>query len=479
MFTNVTLIVDFVRVPDVKRSGKLPNCRFLGVGLLILHIGSGLTRIQRSLLIITIGLFCYIALGALVNSFLLNLTFVNGLYFTVVTIETIGFGDIVPHSASSRIFVVSYGSLGLICVAFVVGYVRETVLEGLEFGCRSRLLAIQERRRAARLRRRIEKRWRHAIICRLRERHELVWIHKNPNDRRTLWSIVKACFWRAKWGIWLTSRKNTHQNRGQHGAHLNLWALPLCQLEAAALEAGAPLDTLLPEDFYDACGQDAKHLAFPSWFAVHPICHRNASAAEPPTRYRLGAVVAIVTKLTLAVYGHCGNLPSNGLSIRDAPAAGGPQPPTDCFRGLQVRKTGTCEDKENYREDLEDPEKKAYYVCSCLSWLWLLIFWVVSKYESERIIVESAMLYRVVQPPSRRPRVGPMDWPYTFVSIFTPLEESSFTSCDRLYCFHRARLRGYSAHYTSRSFHLCRMGFGRRTDYHDLGFRFASVSILA
>lgn len=42
--------------------------------MIIMDPGSGLTEKQRSLVIAVMGLLCYIALGALVFSFLLNLT---------------------------------------------------------------------------------------------------------------------------------------------------------------------------------------------------------------------------------------------------------------------------------------------------------------------------------------------------------------------------------------------------------------------
>lgn len=53
-------------------------------------VGSGLTRKQRSLVIVVIILLIYIAFGALVNSFLNDLSFIEAMYFTVVSIETIG-----------------------------------------------------------------------------------------------------------------------------------------------------------------------------------------------------------------------------------------------------------------------------------------------------------------------------------------------------------------------------------------------------
>jgi len=89
-FVNVTLIVDLIRTQDFSKSGEnSPHFSFListDIG-----IGSGLTRKQRSLVLSVMILLCYIAFGALAQTFLIDeLTFLNALYFTVVTIETIG-----------------------------------------------------------------------------------------------------------------------------------------------------------------------------------------------------------------------------------------------------------------------------------------------------------------------------------------------------------------------------------------------------
>lgn len=58
--------------------------------LLTCDTGSGLTRKQRTLVISVIALMIYLGFGALIQTFLLDSTFLNALYFTVVSIETIG-----------------------------------------------------------------------------------------------------------------------------------------------------------------------------------------------------------------------------------------------------------------------------------------------------------------------------------------------------------------------------------------------------
>jgi hypothetical protein len=53
-------------------------------------IGSGLTHKQRSLLIIIIVLLCYVSFGSLAQTRMLNIPFIDALYFSVLSIETIG-----------------------------------------------------------------------------------------------------------------------------------------------------------------------------------------------------------------------------------------------------------------------------------------------------------------------------------------------------------------------------------------------------
>jgi len=74
-----------------KTSAKVVRTSHMFSFSLLSHfIGSGLTDKQRSLVIIVIVLLCYIALGALILSVMLKLSFIDALYLAVVSIETIG-----------------------------------------------------------------------------------------------------------------------------------------------------------------------------------------------------------------------------------------------------------------------------------------------------------------------------------------------------------------------------------------------------
>ncbi|KAG8916179.1 hypothetical protein FRC00_000484, partial [Tulasnella sp. 408] len=91
-------------------------------------------------------LLCYIALGSLVFAELIGLTFQDGLYYTVVSIETIGFGDITPNSTASIVFCIIYSTVGIVNIGLVVNTTRETIIEAFENAYRKRSAEIARRR---------------------------------------------------------------------------------------------------------------------------------------------------------------------------------------------------------------------------------------------------------------------------------------------------------------------------------------------
>ncbi|KAK4046230.1 Potassium channel [Microbotryomycetes sp. JL201] len=143
---NVTLVVDLVRTPDFRSKG------------------SGLTEKQRSLVIAVMSLLVYIGLGSLCYTFLIDphLSYIDSMYFTITTIETVGFGDITPNTLQARIVAFFYNTVGIIMLGFTVAIARETIIETFEASYRARrdALAVKARERKEERRKR------------LRERHE-------------------------------------------------------------------------------------------------------------------------------------------------------------------------------------------------------------------------------------------------------------------------------------------------------------------
>ncbi|KAJ7056198.1 hypothetical protein C8F01DRAFT_993501 [Mycena amicta] len=363
-FTNLTLITDLIRTPDFENSG------------------SGLTRRQRSLAILVILLLTYIAVGSLIYSIILDLNFIDAMYFSLVSIETIGFGDIRPVATGARVFTCIYAVFGIVTIALAVGLTRETVLEGLEVGYRKRVQEVRQRRKIGRWRRRVMNRWREAVEWRLRDGGKPVWV-KNQRDGNAA-SPHSALFNRMGElfdGLlpWATAERNgsgfLHSNH-PHGMHLNLEALSWKQLEAAAMEAGVPLSTLLPEGFREQREESDDG----SYHEQHPregsmiipgAVDPTRDTTLPLTHARLGRMIAMIGSFALAVdrSGHLrGDVP-NGGQHHDTVSQPAVQLP-------QFKKSLTLQ-YETFRSGMAKEEAKAFYARLIVVWVLFLVFWIV------------------------------------------------------------------------------------------------------
>jgi len=140
--TNFTILWDFFSTPNFSESGGVRNFFSPRVKFLRSPVGSGLTRRQRSLVIITIIFLSYIALGASSRLFSLNLSFVNGLFFHTRHHAYHRFGDIVPTTEVQRVVVCIYASFGNhSSLELAVRLMGVAVVEGLEVGSRMRVRA--------------------------------------------------------------------------------------------------------------------------------------------------------------------------------------------------------------------------------------------------------------------------------------------------------------------------------------------------
>lgn len=255
----------------------------------------------------------------------MSLNFVDGLYFTVVTIETIGFGDIHPTNTGTRVFTCFYMAFGIINVGVAVAMTRETVLEGLELGYRKRVRVLRKRRLEAKRYRRWEVRWRRAVEWRLREAGQPIWV----SDRRLSQERIHfvglkdgkegsgEVHWMRKWLESMGLRRIDYQRRAPHlrghppGKHLNIDALSIQQLEAAALEAGVPLEMFLSlphkssehhhKDDHAGVHRDDR-FSYRKWFR-HRTTNDWPSALQTPTHAQVGRIAAILTKFAFAVTG--------------------------------------------------------------------------------------------------------------------------------------------------------------------------------
>ncbi|KIM33982.1 hypothetical protein M408DRAFT_88820 [Serendipita vermifera MAFF 305830] len=129
LVVTTTLIIDYLRTKDFTKSG------------------SGLTRKQRSLVIIVMVLLTYLGFGALVYCYILGIAFLDALYFSVCSSLTIGFGDISPSTPGSQVFSVFYNTFGILNTGLAIAIARETIIEAFEQSYRNRKHAIMARRK--------------------------------------------------------------------------------------------------------------------------------------------------------------------------------------------------------------------------------------------------------------------------------------------------------------------------------------------
>jgi potassium channel subfamily K, other eukaryote len=288
-------------------------------------------------MIVEITLLVYIAFGALVNTFLLSLNFIDALYFTVVTIETIGFGDITPDSTGSRVFTCFYMSFGILNVGMAVAMTRETVLEGLELGYRKRLRNLQLKRREARRFRHWEARWHRAVEWRLKKAGLPVWVPDSRFPKEEVHFLglegekrgAGELHWVQKWLESIGLKKPTmthphkpHLKRHPRGKHLNLDALSPQELEAAALEAAVPLEMFLSPPREHQIEREASSASSASstdelpkrdnnhqhhrrlfWYHRNPDTNGWPTHPQTPTHAQVGRMAAMVTKFAMAVTG--------------------------------------------------------------------------------------------------------------------------------------------------------------------------------
>jgi potassium channel subfamily K, other eukaryote len=93
----------------------------------------------------TLLFFFFLGLSALIFCKVEDVTYVDGIYFAVVTTLTIGFGDITPHTSVMKVLVFPFTLIGIGLLAVIVTSIV-------------RLLSDRARRRKLRLKKRLKER---------------------------------------------------------------------------------------------------------------------------------------------------------------------------------------------------------------------------------------------------------------------------------------------------------------------------------
>ncbi|PPQ88573.1 hypothetical protein CVT25_009953 [Psilocybe cyanescens] len=384
--TNITLITDYHQTKDFR------------------HSGSGLTHKQRSLVIIVIVLLCYVSIGSLILAIMLKITFIDALYLSVVSIETVGFGDLHPSSTGTRIFTCFYIAGGILNLALAVALSREALLESAAVGFRARLKAVETRQRE----RHIRSRWRAAVRWRLRVQGHPMWVDDRDDERRQRvgrkrhhhWYSSLLRVWRNIWDeVWREWEDPAWKYvYGPRHKRLNLEALTESQLETAALEAGAPLSELVPKGFRLRGGSrpfsdESQDGGIGTAFPRFDSNLSGAVAAPLLTHVRMGGMVSMLGKfaVAIAVAGGFEHEPQTAATLVDHDGDGDndvdvvdkDEYPTTAGRGIPFTRTMTMttviEDETSLAESLELEERNAFRARLTVALTLFMVFWMAGS----------------------------------------------------------------------------------------------------
>jgi potassium channel subfamily K len=252
---------------------------------------------------------------------------------------------------------------------------RETVLEAIEVGYRKRVREVQKRRRILTRERRIFRRWRAAVEYRLNQLGQPVWVD-DPVHEHTFFGHLFDKLWPWPRGNGPFFRYDTTLGYGEHAhphnMHLNLEALSWPQLESAAMEAGAPLHTLLPPGFRSKKPLPSQPHPEPRDDATQPRFEPSVPEPSdvPLTHARLGRMSTLLSNFALAV---------NHTQFSRVPQRVRPVPLQLKLRttSLSQSRRPVPEQYESLRNTMEKEERRAFIVRLCSVWLIFLIFWTV------------------------------------------------------------------------------------------------------
>lgn len=211
--------------------------------------------------------------------------------------NVLGLGDITPHTPGARIFTSLYTAAGIVIIAINIGLIRESLLEVIRHNMYARI----HRRR----KRRIKYRWEIALKWRLEHAGLPIWIPISKEEEReeeeaeaeaeeyhhypgATGPTGKWRNWRPLNAIWLHTLRGlrnlkTRRSYKKRHMRLNLRGLTDAQLQAAAMEAGAPLKELLPAYFHSRTHHE-----------VYGYVGGEQAMRTTPTHYRMGMMITLL-----------------------------------------------------------------------------------------------------------------------------------------------------------------------------------------
>lgn len=88
-----------------------------------------LTDDQRTLILQMTGFVIWLLIGAAIFQRVLNISFADALYFSDITVLTLGFGDVIPHTTVAKGLIWPYAVIGIVMLGLVVGSIHQFARE--------------------------------------------------------------------------------------------------------------------------------------------------------------------------------------------------------------------------------------------------------------------------------------------------------------------------------------------------------------
>lgn len=86
-----------------------------------------LTSDQRTLILQTTSSVVWLAIGGVIFSHVMDISYANAVYFSDITILTVGFGDITPTTALGRGMVFPYAVIGIVMLGLVISSIHRFI----------------------------------------------------------------------------------------------------------------------------------------------------------------------------------------------------------------------------------------------------------------------------------------------------------------------------------------------------------------
>ncbi|MBR9700888.1 two pore domain potassium channel family protein [Candidatus Woesearchaeota archaeon] len=88
-----------------------------------------MAEMKRSFLAILVIVAIYLAIGAGAYMWIERWTLLDSIYFSAMTITTVGYGDLAPATPIAKIFTMAYAFFGIGILFYAVGFMGRTYME--------------------------------------------------------------------------------------------------------------------------------------------------------------------------------------------------------------------------------------------------------------------------------------------------------------------------------------------------------------